>query len=135
MIDLTTLYRNKYHYKCIQVSPEAAYAYKLIKREYRISPMDLSEKLIINAMNVTPASDLHNLPAKIQDLSKRRLSVRVSGAVFEFITHTSANYGISKGVLMTHIIYSARFLPLTPATLAEINSLEFQLRRRYNESI
>lgn len=129
MTDLTTLFRNKYHYNCIQVSTEAADAYKLIKRECRISPMDLSEKLIINAMNVTPASDLHNLPAIIQDLSKRRLSVRVSDTVFEFITRTSANYGISKGVLMTHIIYSARFIPLTPATLAKINSLESQLRR------
>lgn len=129
MPDLTTLFRNKYHYNCIQVSPEAAEAYKLIKREYRVSPTDLSEKLIINAMNVTAASDLHNLPAIIQDLSKRRLAVRVSDTVFEFITRTSANYGISKGVLMTHIIYSARFLPLTPATLVKITSLESQIRR------
>lgn len=129
MPDLTTLFRNKYHYNCIQVSPEAADAYKLIKREYRVSPTDLSEKLIINAMNVTAASDLHNLPAIIQDLSKRRLAVRVSDTVFEFITRTSANYGISKGVLMTHIIYSARFLPLTPATLVKITSLESQIRR------
>lgn len=129
MPDLTTLFHNKYHYKCIQVSPEAADAYKLIKREYRVSPTDLSEKLIINAMNVTAASDLHNLPAIIQDLSKRRLAVRVSDTVFEFITRTSANYGISKGVLMTHIIYSARFLPLTPATLVKITSLESQIRR------
>lgn len=129
MPDLTTLFRNKYHYNCIQVSPEAADAYKLIKREYRVSPTDLSEKLIINAMNVTAVSDLHNLPAIIQDLSKRRLAVRVSDTVFEFITRTSANYGISKGVLMTHIIYSARFLPLTPATLVKITSLESQIRR------
>lgn len=129
MTDLTALYRNKYHYNCINVSPEAADAYKLIKREYRVSPRDLSEKLIINAMNVTPVSDLHKLPAIIQDLSKRRLAVRVSDTVFEIITRTSTNYGISKGVLMTHIIYSARFLPLTPVTLAKITSLESQLRR------
>ena len=129
MPDLTTLYRNKYHYNCINVTPEAADAYKLIKREYRLTPTDLSEKLIINAMNVTPASDLEKLPAIIQDLSKRRLAVRVSDRVFEFITRTSANYGISKGVLMTHIIYTARFLPLTPATLVKITSLESQIRR------
>lgn len=129
MTDLTTLYRNKYRYNCIQVSPEAADAYKLIKREYRVSPYELSEKLIINAMHVTHAKDLNNLPTIIQDLSKRRISVRVSDIVFEFITRTSANYGISKGVLMTHIIYSARFLPLTDATLAKITSLESQLRR------
>ena len=84
---------------------------------------------MINAMYVTPAKDFNNLPNIIQDLSKRRISVRVSDTVFEFITRTSANYGISKGVLMTHIIYSARFLPLTPATLASINSLESQLGR------
>lgn len=129
MLDLTTLYRNKYHYNCINVTPEAADAYKLIKREYRLTHTDLSEKLIINAMNVTPASDLEKLPAIIQDLSKRRLAVRVSDRVFEFITRTSANYGISKGVLMTHIIYAARFLPLTPATLVKITSLESQIRR------
>lgn len=129
MTDLTTLYRKKYHYNCIHVTPEAAEAYKLIKREYRISPTELSEKLIRNAMHFTPAKDLNNLPAILQDLSKRRLAVRVSDIAFEFITLTSANYGISKGVLMTYIIYSARFLPLTPVTQSAINTLESQLRR------
>lgn len=129
MLDLTALYRNKYHYNCINVSHEAADAYKLIKQEYRVSPTDLSEKLLINAMHVTPAKDLKNLPTILQGHSKRRLAVRVSDTVFEFIARTSTNYGISKGVLMTHIIYSARFLPLTPATLDRITTLESQLRR------
>lgn len=129
MTDLTELYRNKYHYNCINVSLEASHVYKSIKRLYNTDAPSLSELLYGNAMRCANNYDFCILPSKLTHLDKRRNAVRVSDYVFDRISHIAKTAGISKGVVMTYIIILAKNTRLPGEILQSINSLESQIRR------
>ena len=129
MIDLTTLYRNKYHYNCINVSIEASLVYKSIRRLYNIDPQSLSEILYGNAMRCATDYDFCTLPSKLTYPDKRRNVVRVSDYVFARISHIAQTAEISKGVVMTYIIILAKNTRLPGEIMQSINSLESQIRR------
>lgn len=129
MTDLTTLYRKKYHYNCINVSLEAAHVYKSIKRLYNTDPQSLSEILYGNAMRCSTGYDFCKLPAQLTLPGKRRISVRVSDYVFARISHIAKTAEISKGVVMTYIIILAKNTQLPGEIMQAINSLESQIRR------
>lgn len=129
MTDLTTLYRKKYHYNCINISLEAAHVYKSIKRLYNTDPQSLSEILYGNAMRCSTGYDFSKLPAQLTHPCKRRISVRVSDYVFARISHIAKTAEISKGVVMTYIIILAKNTQLPGEIMQAINSLESQIRR------
>ncbi len=129
MTDLTELYRKKYHYNCINVSPEASHIYKSIRRLYNTDSQSLSEILYGNAMRCATVYDFITLPTKLALPDKRRNAVNVSDYVFARISSIAKTAEISKGVVTTYIIILAKNTRLPGEILQAINSLESQIRR------